>query len=260
MRLKIISCEVLARELYYCAATSPHIIDIHLIRRGLHETPDVLRTEIQRQIDELAQEDPNSQALPPDAICLGYALCGNATAGLVARNLPLVIPRAHDCITLYLGSRARYSEEFSSHPGTYYYAMDYIERADKRGTAVPLGTTNDARRKEVYEEYVQKYGKDNADYLLEVMGGWTAHYNRAAFIDLGIGDASAIEAKAHEEATSKGWTFDKLAGDLILMRKLTRGEWDDDFLVVPPGGELMVTYDHNIIGCKLAATLKQAGT
>jgi len=258
MRLRIIACEVLARELYYCAATSPHIIDISLIRRGLHETPDVLRAEIQKQIDQVAQEDSDSPALPPDAICLGYALCGNATAGLIARNVPLVIPRAHDCITLYLGSRARYNEEFTSHPGTYYYAMDYIERSDRRGTVVPLGTTSDARRKEVYEEYVQKYGKDNADYLLEVMGGWMAHYNRAAFIDLGIGDATGVEAQARAEASSKGWMFEKLAGDLVLIRKLTYGDWDDDFLVVPPGGELTVTYDHNILGCRHAVSAGRA--
>lgn len=46
----------------------------------------------------------------------------------------LVIPRAHDCITLYLGSRQRYLEQFNARPGTYWYSLDYLERysGDKR--------------------------------------------------------------------------------------------------------------------------------
>jgi hypothetical protein len=248
LRLKIISCEVLARELYHCAATSPHVIDIHLVQRGLHNTPDVLREEIQRQVDA-------ASATTADAICLGYGLCGNALAGVTARSVQLVLPRAHDCITLYLGSRARYQQEFTNHPGTYYYAMDYIERREGQDSSLAsLGAVSDTRRKEVYEEYVQKYGKDNADYLLEVMGGWAAHYDRAAFIDVGVGDSSAIEASARQDAQSKGWTFDRLAGSLVLLRKLAYAEWDDDFLIVPPGQQIVVSYDHNVVGCQTAAT------
>ena len=256
MRLKLLSCEVLARELYYCAATSPHIIDIQLLRRGLHDTPDALREEIQRYIDAASSGQSSTSISRPDVICLGYALCGNALAGIVARDVPLILPRAHDCISLYLGSRSRYQDEFASHPGTYYYAQDYIERQDGAGgSVIPLGTTNDVKRKEVYQEYVEKYGQENADYLLEVMGGWTAHYNRAAYIDMGIGDGSAVEGAARQQAASKGWSFDRLAGSLVLLRKLTHGEWDTDFLRVPPGGKVIVTYDANIVGCSVAAAL-----
>ncbi len=247
MRLLVLSCEVLARELYYCAATSPHIVNIQLLKRGLHNTPDVLRGEIQKRIDETTASDA-------DAICLGYGLCGNALAGVVARHVPLVLPRAHDCITLYLGSRARYHEEFTGHPGTYYYAMDYIERSDGQDSGLTgLGAVSDARRKEVYDEYVQKYGAENADYLMEVMGGWTAHYDRAAFIDLGIGDSSAVEAAARADAERRGWTFDRLAGSLVLVRKLLHAEWDADFLKVDPGSTIVVSYDHGVVGCTPAA-------
>ena len=242
MRLSILSCEVLARELYYCAATSPHTIDIHMLKRGLHNTPDVLRNEIQQQIDEASSRSY-------DAICLGYGLCGNSLAGVVARKLPLVLPRAHDCITIYLGSRARYQQEFSTHPGTIYYAPDYMERRDNTDSSISLGTASDERRKEVYDEYVAKYGQDNADYLLEVMGGWASHYDRAAYIDMGIGDSSAIEALARSEAATKGWAFERLVGSLAIIRKLTQGEWDDDFLTIQPGQRVTVSYDHNVVGC-----------
>ena len=61
---------------------------------------------------------------------MGYGLCGQATAGLIARSIPIVIPHAHDCITLFLGSRDSYQYQFVNYPGTYWYAHDYIERSD----------------------------------------------------------------------------------------------------------------------------------
>ena len=40
-----------------------------------------------------------------DAILLGYGLCGNGLAGVTARHTRLVLPRAHDCIGILMGSR-----------------------------------------------------------------------------------------------------------------------------------------------------------
>ena len=69
-------------------------------------------------------------------------MCGTATVGLTARHAPLVLPRAHDCITLYLGSRQRYNEEFMRHPGTYWYSVDYMERQEP-GASRGAGSSRD---------------------------------------------------------------------------------------------------------------------
>src|SRR3989304_2025820 len=37
MRLAALTCEVLARSVYLCAARSPHVVDVRLNRRGLHD-------------------------------------------------------------------------------------------------------------------------------------------------------------------------------------------------------------------------------
>ncbi|HSW43038.1 MAG TPA: DUF1638 domain-containing protein, partial [Patescibacteria group bacterium] len=105
MRLLALTCEVLARSVYLCAARSPHVVDVHLHRRGLHDDPPNLRALLQAEID--------AAGTPYDAIVLAYGLCGAATAGLRAASIPLVVPRAHDCITLFLGSRDRYTAEFT---------------------------------------------------------------------------------------------------------------------------------------------------
>jgi hypothetical protein len=228
--------------IYLSAAQSAHIVDVSMLRLGLHRRPGDLQMRLQAEID-------SAQGQGYDAIVLAYGLCGKATHGLTARDVPLVVPRAHDCITLFLGSRARYSEQHENKPGTYWYAQDYIERGSQGGEKVVLGSTMDDGRpiEEVYDEYVQKYGQDNADYLMEVMGAWRAHYQRAAYIDMGIGDGKEVEASAMAEAERRGWAFERLAGDMVLIRKLLNGEWDGDFLVLKPGERLEMSYNADII-------------
>lgn len=242
MKLYCIACEVLARPLYWSAARSPHIVDIQLIQRGLHNQPANLRTVLQQAVDDASSK-------PYDYIVMGYGLCGQATAGIVARNKPLVIPRAHDCITLFLGSRERYTQQFEQFPGTYWYAQDYIERDDGSGGSLALGSGVETDVDKVYAEYVEKYGQDNADYLMEVMGAWKQHYSRAAYIDLGIGDGSLVEAKARDQAERRGWIFERIIGDLVLMRRLLEGNWEQDYLILQPGQKLVMTYNDDVIGC-----------
>ncbi len=100
MRLKCLSCEALARMVYLCAAQSPHLVDVEMFKLGLHNRPGDLRERLQAAVDAVPAGEY-------DAIVLGYGVCGQATVGLAARHTPLVIPRAHDCITLYLGDRQR---------------------------------------------------------------------------------------------------------------------------------------------------------
>ena len=247
MRLMCLSCEVLARPIYLCAARSPHIVDVELLQRGLHNNPADLRSRLQERIDALSSQNY-------DAIVMGYGLCGQSTAGLAARELPVVIPRAHDCITLFLGSRARYQDQFANKPGTYWYALDYIERDDGSGGSLALGSGSDTDLDAVYDEYVRKYGIDNADYLMEVMGAWQKQYQRAAYIDMGIGDGAEVEAKAEAAAARRGWAFERVAGDMVLIRRLLWGDWMDDFLVLQPGDRVQMTYDEQVIGCVAAET------
>src|SRR3989304_5298097 len=137
MRLAALTCEVLARSVYLCAARSPHVVDVRLNRRGLHDDPPNLRTILQAELDTISA--------PYDAVVLAYGLCGGATAGLRAGSIPLVVPRAHDCITLFLGDRARYQADFVGNPGTYWYVQDYLERTDEGSAATPSASASRPR-------------------------------------------------------------------------------------------------------------------
>ncbi len=241
MHFKCITCEALARPVYSCASQSPHLVDVELVRLGLHERPKNLRSQLQALIDTASPEKY-------DAVLLAYGLCGQATAGLAARRLPLVIPRAHDCITLFLGSRQRYNQQFESNPGTYWYSQDFIERRDGSTLALAMGSGIAVDLEAEYTAYVEKYGKDNADYLMEVMGAWKSHYNRAVYIDLGLGDPTGLEKQAQDEAGRRGWMFERLAGDMGLIRRLVNGAWEQDFLVVPPGQRIAMLVGEDVIG------------
>jgi Protein of unknown function (DUF1638) len=244
MRLHLITCDILARPAYLCAARSPHVVDVTLLPRGLHAEPPDLRSRLQAAID----------ASPPgyDAIVLGYGLCGGATAGLRARDVPVVVPRAHDCITLFLGSRERYLAETQGRDPTYWYVADQLEReyaasSGSVGAGIGAGADSDDGLDELRAEYVGKYGEDNADYLMEVMGAWRSRYRRAGFIALGVADETAAEQTARDQAGRRGWTFQRVEGDLLLIRRLIDGDWNDDVLVLAPGATLAMSYDDDVV-------------
>jgi len=242
MRLLILACESLARPAYACAAISPHQVDVKLVPRHLHQ-PAEIRTRLQGLVDA-------AEGKGYGAVALAFGLCGQATADLTARSIPLVLPRAHDCITLYLGSRARYDQEVAREPGTYWYAQDYIERSSGDAAALAMGQGGEADLDTLYRHYIQKYGKTKADRLMEVMAEWRSHYKRAVYLDTGLGDASGVEAQARNESARRNWAYERLQADLALVCRLLNAEWDDDFLVVPPGKAVGMSYDETIVEVK----------
>ncbi|NLE51573.1 MAG: DUF1638 domain-containing protein [Chloroflexi bacterium] len=242
-RFVALTCEALARSIYAAASDAPHTVTVQLFRQGLHNTPKSLRATLQEEIDAVA---PDSC----DAILLVYGMCGTSTIGLAARHTPLVIPRAHDCITLYLGSRDRYQAEFDAHPGTYWYSLDYMER-NADSASLGLGAATIGAMDDVYEEYVQKYGQDNADYLMDAMGEWGKHYDRAVYIDMGHADGQSYEDIAREQAERRGWNFERRQGNRRLLTKLVYGDWtEDEFLLVPPGYRIRQSGLGGLIDCE----------
>ena len=240
MKLKCICCDAIARPVYHCAAVSPHQVDIELVKLGLHVKPKELKEQLQLKISA-------ATAQSYDAILLGYGLCGQATRGLIAENIPLIIPKAHDCITLYLGSRDRYLTEHSKCPGTIWYTKDYMERSRNDKGTIYLGMDIETAPPSLYERYIEKYGQKKADYLMQIMGDWQKNYERLVFIDQGMMDTATEEASAKADAEKKGWRFEKLTGDLNLIRQLVFGDWNDDFLIVKPGEQIAMAFGKEVI-------------
>ncbi len=242
MRLKLIACEILYREICATVARSSHVVDIEFLPKGLHDIGSApMRERLQQAVDRV-------DAASYDAVILGYALCGNGLVGLTARALPLVVTRGHDCITLFLGGKERYLEYFDSHPGVYFKTTGWIERGETAGELTQL-----SRRKNglgySFEELVAKYGEDNARYLYEQLGDRTRNYRQFTFIEMGVEPDSSFEEHARREARERGWEFEKVRGDLSLIERLVNGQWNPaDFLVVRPGQSIVARHDGSIVG------------
>jgi hypothetical protein len=242
VRLKVIACEILYRELCAVAARSVNRVDVEFLTKGLH---DIGQAGMFGRLNEVLAEVDQSQY---DALALGYGLCSNGVVGLAAQKIPLVIPRAHDCITLLLGSKERYLEYFHKHPGVYFKSSGWIERGDGLVQLGQGSLEHLSGMGESYEELVAKYGEDNARYLYEQLSNLTRNYRRLTFIEMGVEPDDRFEQETRQEAAERGWDYDKLTGDMILLNRLVDGPWDEDqFLVVPPGHCVAASFDERVV-------------
>ena len=95
---------------------------------------------------------------------------------------------------------------------------------------------------------MEKFGEDNAQYLMEMEQDWFRKYTTAAYVDLRIGNSSEYEAFTQHCADWLKWKFDRLEGDARLIHQLVNGDWNhDEFLIVEPGHKIEATNDHDIM-------------
>ena len=207
MRLKLFACKILYREISLLSADSPHQVDVEFLPLQLHVAGRVHMKN--RLAGCLTTVDEDMY----DAILLAYGLCNGGIAGLSTKKIPLIVPRAHDCITLFLGSRKRYGDYFFANGGTYFATTGWFEQ-------------------------------DNGlDHGIELM----PFYTKIAWIETGIEPDNTLERRAKEIADKRCWQFEKLSGNLSLLRRLISGDWNEDFLIVPPGKQICQTYNDDVI-------------
>lgn len=242
MLLKAVICEVLTREIESLISGSPHKVDLEILTMGLHDLGVSMRPHVQQRID--AADD-----LGYDAIVLGYALCGRGCDGLRAGKTRLVLPRAHDCIGLLMGSRDRFLKYFENHPGVYYRSPGWIEfqKPDQRLEQASSSKQDIIGERRSLDELIAQYGEDNGRFLFEQFTSYRRNYSGLTYISTGVAQEESLVSQARAEADKEGWAFEEISGSLDLLRRLLNGEWDgDDFLVVPPGTAVRATLGDGI--------------
>jgi Protein of unknown function (DUF1638) len=203
----------------------PHLRDVKVpatfMEYGFHRTPQLMTPALQEQVDGIAE---------PSTVIVGYGLCGNGLVGLKARQHTLIVPRADDCITILLGSYRRYMEEFSAEPGTYYLTKGWLESGSH-----PL---------KEYREYLEKYDDETAAWLIDEQ---YKNYKRVVLVAPNQEELEAYREQAREVAdfcaARWGYRYEERIGSEDFVGKLLQlgpqlGASTDDFLVIPPGGEI----------------------
>ena len=204
MRYALVSCRVFQRELLAAIVHSPHTVSPRFLPIEWH---DLDRTDFRRRL-QAAVKEAGEHA---DAVLLGYGLCGHAIAGLRAGAVPLVLPRAHDCLSLFFGGEARCRAYIDANPGTFFRTAGWLDRGTPIAPMAP-------------------------------------GYSRLAFIRTVPDSQNGFERAARQEAEAAGWSFDAVSGNLLRIHELVSGEWSErDFLVVPPGRSVTATLDDRVI-------------
>lgn len=191
-------------------------VEVRYLEQALHRTPQLMTGRIQAEIEAVCGY--------ADRIVLGYGLCSNGVVGVVANRQGIVIPRCHDCIALFLGSRAAYDELFDKIPGTYYLTPGWVE--EKKD---PLGIVQD--------DYTLRVGYETAVWVMQEE---LKHYTHIALISSGLTDTETYRQRAKENAAFFGKQYLEIKGNLDYFKRMVRsdsfdeGICPDDFICVSP--------------------------
>ncbi len=200
----MLACTIIQDEVR--AAPDKGNFPILFIPPDLHLIPDKLREYLQDLIDRIDNVD---------AILMPMGRCGNGTIGLHSKTAAIILPRCGDCIDLML-SKENLSAERPTH--TYFLTAGWLREKN-------------AINRE-YEATVEKYGREKADM---VMGMIYANYRSFGFINTGTYDLAPAREKIRPLAESVGVEISEMEGKCSVLHKMMRLEFDDNFVIVPPG-------------------------
>ena len=232
----ILACDVLEFEvLARIERLGLKPVKVRFLAMGQHDFPARLHDELQEAVSEM-------EAAGCRRIILVYGLCSNSILGLTTESAELIMPRAHDCITLFLGSKERYAELMKKEPGTYWFSPGWC-----RGKRVP----GPDHMKELEAQYRKQFeDEEDVEYLMEIEQEKYAHYRVAGYTDLGDGPLDQAMADTRTAAGFLDMEFVHHKGDDRLLNDLLTGPWDEArYLVVPPGQAAISSADELIIRC-----------
>lgn len=233
LRVAVVTCAVLEMEVRHYAAGLPMLTHVRVMEQGLHNEPDRLRNELQQAVEEV------EQTTDANVVVLGYGLCSRGVEGVTTRKARMVLPRAHDCITVLLGSKERYAQYVRQNPGTYWYSPGWNLHHTPPGKE---------RYDKLYKQYLDKFGADDAQFLMEAEQHWFTAYNRATYVDLTVGATEQDIQYTRDCANWLKWDFDHQKGDPQLLIDLLSGKWDDGrFVVLQPGQTIRMTADEGVM-------------
>ena len=236
-RYKLISCSIFIREISSILYNNSNSISPVYLDLGAHNEPVKLKKLIQEEIDNTKKDNF-------DAILLAYGLCGNSLVGIQSEHYPIIIPKAHDCCTILLGSRDAFNTHFSNNLSASWSCNGYMESNESHFHARDEGKIFGLDK--TYEELLELYGKENAEYLIKEVVGETTH-GPLFYIDLPETSIQENIAQFLTAAEKTKQDYIMLKGKITLLKRLLQGDWNEDFLIIPPGSHIEPSYNEEVL-------------
>lgn len=208
MKNIIVACYTLRDEVRLLMRELQLDCPIIWIDSGLHTFPEKLNKALQEQIDKIENVDN---------ILLVFGICGNSLAGLNSSHSRLIFPKVDDCISLFLGGNER-RRTLDREAASYYLTKGYLENENNIWTE--------------YNYCLNKFGPDKAKKIFNKM---LNHYQRLLIIDSGGYNVKEILEETKKIAEMLELEHGVTEGNMSILYKLFKGDWDDGFAVIEPG-------------------------
>ncbi|SMC85462.1 Protein of unknown function [Desulfocicer vacuolatum DSM 3385] len=207
----VIACGSLHHE-FESLARKDNGPDIHYLDTDLHRTPARIPEILQAKVDEISHRY--------GTVILGYGLCSNGVVGVKARQCPLIIPRVHDCLDLFLGFVGKGKSRIGLGTAHYYLTPGTI--INKKD---PLAIME--------YEYVPKMGQKTSEWGMKEE---LKHYTHFALITSPGTDMEAVKDQAQKNADFFDMTLEEVESDLAFFKQTLYGPHDPEyFLHISPG-------------------------
>ncbi|MBC8585900.1 DUF1638 domain-containing protein [Youxingia wuxianensis] len=201
MKLSLLACSPLQPYLSRLLDNCPNQVDVTYLPQEKLCAQEQLFTAIKEYIDGVRDSD---------GIILTTGVCGMETFALQAGEVPLIIPRVHNCISLILGNADHYRAMFEKYSGNLAWYLPS------------------------YPEILFCGAKEDCQCLAYL-----------ADTQLNIPDSSL---SARVAAAAKQLDFIQVESDSSLLARLVYGKWcSDDILVTPPHGAVTASFDRRLI-------------
>ncbi|NPV58139.1 MAG: DUF1638 domain-containing protein [Actinobacteria bacterium] len=208
----VLACRTIEDEVAKAVEETGVDYPVKWVESGLHNFPDRLRNTLQREIDDISNVD---------TIILCYGYCGNSLLGLKSASARLVVPRVDDCISLLLGSY-RKRMELSRETGTYFLTRGWL--------------VNENNIVVEYQRCLERFGEERARKVFRTL---LNHYRRLALIDTGTYPLDDERIRRSCGIMQElGLMPCVVQGSTEYLRRLLTGPWNEDFVVLEPGGTL----------------------
>ena len=204
MKTLVLACPTIKAELCHAMKNCKYEADIDFMPKELHSDPKMLKEYLQKEIDSNTEYK---------RIVICASGCGGGTSGLKAKNVEVIIPRTRDCLDVLLSADC--VANIKRNIKGVFFTQSWMEYA--QSSSIDYNHVIAEKGREEGEAYLKKlYGSCNEFYVID-----TGCYSLQPVIDYLTPLVNLLNG-----------TIEIISGSFGILRKISAGDFDDDFIII----------------------------